>query len=466
MMDKFKKLQDELWSYAETGMVEYKSCEAMTKFLEDEGFDVEKGIANMPTAYVASYGHGKPVIAFLAEYDALFGMNQMADVCEYHPITNSEDTGHGCGHHLLGVGSIKAACLFKDYLINNNREGTVLMVGCPAEESGSGKAYLARDGYFDNVDIALTWHPDNYNQVCSGSNQSCISVFFKFHGVSSHAASTPYLGRSALDACELMNVGVNYLREHMESSDRVHYAYTNVGGKAPNVVQSEACLKYFVRSTTNPKCEALYERVVNVAKGAALMTDTKLEIYFDEALSNVIPNFVLEDVLANSFRKIYQNNYTDEELEYASKFKNTYNIDDVLNDLPANAVDRDKLIENVKYRPINDYFVETSHSEVCNMGSTDVGDVSWVVPCAQINTACYAIGAGAHTWQWVAQGKSMIAYKGAMLAGEVLCDSAITLLNDPELINKAKEEFVKRLDGQKYKCMIPDDVKPHVSSFE
>lgn len=465
-MDKFKKLQDELWSYAETGMVEYKSCEAMTSFLENEGFEVEKGIANMPTAYVASYGHGKPVIAFLAEYDALFGMNQMADVCEYLPITSGEDTGHGCGHHLLGIGSIKAACLFKDYLIKNHKEGTVLMVGCPAEESGSGKAYLARDGYFDNVDIALTWHPDNYNQVCSGSNQSCISVFFKFHGVSSHAASTPYLGRSALDACELMNVGVNYLREHMESSDRVHYAYTNVGGKAPNVVQSEACLKYFVRSTTNPKCEALYERVVNVAKGAALMTDTKLEIYFDEALSNVIPNFVLEDVLANSFRKIYQNNYTDEELEYASKFKNTYNIDDVLNDLPANAVDKDKLIENVKERPINDYFVETSHSEVCNMGSTDVGDVSWVVPCAQINTACYAIGAGAHTWQWVAQGKSMIAYKGAMLAGEVLCDSAITLLNDPELIKKAKEEFDKRLAGQKYKCMIPDDVKPHVSSFE
>ena len=465
-MDKFKVLQDELWGFAETGMEEFKSAKAMEDFLENEGFAVERGIAGMETAYVATYGTGKPVICFLAEYDALFGLNQKADVDHYEPITSSEDTGHGCGHHLLGVGSIKAACEFKEYLKKTGRSGTVKMVGCPAEESGSGKAYLARDGFFADADIALTWHPDNYNQVCSGSNQSCISVFFKFHGVSSHAASTPYLGRSALDACELMNVGVNYLREHMESSDCVHYAYTNVGGKAPNVVQSEACLKYFVRSTTNPKCEALYERVVNVAKGAALMTDTKLEIYFDEALSNVIPNFVLEDVLANSFRKIYQNNYTEEELAYASKFKNTYNIDDVLNDLPANAVDRDKLIENVKYRPINDYFVETSHSEVCNMGSTDVGDVSWVVPCAQINTACYAIGAGAHTWQWVAQDKSMIAYKGAMLAGEVLCDSAITLLNDPELINKAKEEFVKRLDGQKYKCMIPDDVKPHVSSFE
>lgn len=465
-MDKFKKLQDELWSYAETGMVEYKSSKAMADFLKNEGFTVETGIANMETAYVARYGHGKPVIAFLAEYDALFGMNQMADVCEYHPITSAEDTGHGCGHHLLGVGAIRAACLFKEYLETNRREGTVLMVGCPAEESGSGKAYLARDGYFDDVDVALTWHPDNYNQVVTGSNQSCISVFFKFHGVSSHAASTPFLGRSALDACELMNVGVNYLREHMESSDRVHYAYTNVGGKAPNVVQSEACVKYFVRSTTNPKCEALYQRVINVAKGAALMTDTKLEIVFDEGLSNVIPNFTLEDVLANSFRKLYRNTYTDEELAYAANFKNTYRIEDVLSDLPSNAVDKQKLITNIKERVINDYFVESNHSDVCNMGSTDVGDVSWVVPCAQINTACYSIGAGAHTWQWVAQGKSSIAYKGAMLAGDILCDAAIELLNNPELIEKAKQELSERLQGETYKCLIPDDVMPHISNGE
>ena len=242
-MNKYKVLQDELWSYAETGMLEYKSSETMIKFLENEGFNVERNVAEMETAFIGSYGHGKPVIAFLAEYDALFGMSQKADILECSPITNSEDPGHGCGHHLLAVGSIKAACLYKDYLMNNRKEGTVLLVGCPAEESGSGKAYLARDGYFDNVDIALTWHPSNYNMVSTGSSQSCISVFFKFHGISSHAAGSPHLGRSALDACELMNVGVNYLREHMESTDRVHYAYTNAGGKAPNVVQSEACLK-------------------------------------------------------------------------------------------------------------------------------------------------------------------------------------------------------------------------------
>ena len=465
-MSKYQQLIDEIWSYAETGFEEYKSAEAMCNFLEEEGFKVNRGIASMPTAYEAVYGSGKPVICFLAEYDALFGMNQKADVTSYEPITCSSDRGHGCGHHLLGVGSIKAAIDYKNYLIENNLPGTVKMVGCPAEETGSGKAYLARDGYFNDFDIALTWHPSNYNQVVTGSSQSCISCFFKFKGVSAHAAGSPHLGRSALDACELMNVGVNYLREHMKSSDRVHYAYTNAGGKAPNVVQSEAVLKYFVRSATNPECEKLYQRVVNCAKGAALMTETEVEVIFDEGLSNTIPNFVLEDVLADSFKKLYKNNYSKEELEYAQKFKNTYDIKNTLSDLPSFAKDIDKVIENVEERVINDYFIETYHSDVCDMGSTDVGDVSWCVPTAQVNTACYSVGAGAHSWQWVAQGKSSIACKGAMLAGEILCDAAITLYNNPELIDKAKDELNKRLKGETYKCLIPFDVLPHISNVE
>lgn len=465
-MDKFKELEDELWGYAETGMEEFKSAKAMEDFLEKEGFTVEKGIANMETAYCATYGSGKPVICFLAEYDALFGLNQQADVAECVPITTSEDTGHGCGHHLLGTGSIKAACLIKEYLQENHREGTVKLVGCPAEESGSGKAYLARDGYFSDADIALTWHPSVYNQVVTGSSQSCISIFFKFHGVSAHAAGAPHLGRSALDACELMNVGVNYLREHMESMDRIHYAYLNAGGKAPNVVQAEACLKYFVRSESNPKCEALTERVINCAKGAALMTGTTVEVIFDEGLSNTVPNFVLEDLLADSFRKLYKNDYTEEQLAYAQKFKDTYDVNNVLSDLPKYAKDMEKIRDNVLNRPINDYFIETNHSEYCDFGSTDVGDVSWVVPTAQVNTATFALGAGAHTWQWVAQGKSEIAFKGAMLAGEIMADTAKKLYEDPSLIQKANEELKQRLHGETYKCLIPDDIKPHVSKVD
>lgn len=465
-MDKFKALEDEIWGYAETGMEEFKSAKAMEDFLEKEGFSVEKGIAGMETAYCAVYGSGKPVICFLAEFDALFGLNQQADVAEYAPITTSEDTGHGCGHHLLGTGSIKAACLIKEYLEENHREGTVKLVGCPAEESGSGKAYLARDGYFNDADIALTWHPAIYNQVVTGSSQSCISIFFKFHGVSAHAAGAPHLGRSALDACELMNVGVNYLREHMESLDRIHYAYLNAGGKAPNVVQSEACLKYFVRSENNPKCQALTERVINCAKGAALMTGTTVEVIFDEGLSNTVPNYVLEDLLADSFRKIYKNDYTEEQLAYAQKFKDTYDINNVLSDLPKYAKDMEKVRDNVLHRPINDYFIETNHSEACDFGSTDVGDVSWVVPTAQVNTATFALGAGAHTWQWVAQGKSEIAYKGAMLAGEIMADTAKKLYEDPALIEKANEELKQRLHGETYKCLIPDDIKPHISKAD
>ena len=462
-MKTIKQLADEIWEYAETGFEEYKSCKAMCEFLRQEGFEVEEGIADMETAYRATYGSGAPVICFLTEYDALFGMNQVADKTEYQPITTNEDTGHGCGHHLLGTGAIAGAMKFKEYLEKNKVSGTCVVLGCPAEESGSGKAYLARDGYLDNVDIALTWHPSNYNQVVTGSSQSCIAMFFKFHGVSSHAAGSPHLGRSALDACELMNVGVNYLREHMESSDRVHYAYTNVGGKAPNVVQSEAELKYFVRSTTNPKCLVLKDRVINIAKGAALMTETDVDVIFDEGLSNTVPNFVLEDVLANSFKKVYTYDYSKEELEYAQSFKNTYNIINTLSDLPEFVCDVEVLKEDIKNNPIHSYFAETKHSDVCSMGSTDVGDISWVVPTAQINTACYSHGAGSHSWQWVAQGKSNIAYKGMMLAGDILCDAAITLLENPKLIEDAKNELKKRLGNDTYTCLIPKNVKPHIS---
>lgn len=465
-MEKLDALADEIWGYAETGFVEEKSCQAMVDVLESEGFTVEKGIANMPTAYLATYGSGKPVISFLCEYDALFGMNQTADCTTFKPITNAEDTGHGCGHHLLGTGSIYAAVLYKSYLESNHLPGTIKVLGCPAEESGSGKAYLARDGYMNDTDIALTWHPSNFNQVCTGSSQSCISVFYKFHGVSAHAAGAPHLGRSALDACELMNVGVNYMREHMEDSDRVHYAYTNVGGKAPNVVQSEGTLKYFIRSTTNPKCQKLLERVNNIARGAALMTETTLEIIFDEGLSNTVPNFVIEDVLDASFKKMYQNTYTEEDLAYAQSFKDTYDINDAISDAPKYAKDKAHVIELMRTKPIHDEYMETVHSDICDMGSTDVGDVSWVVPTGQVNTACYSFGAGAHSWQWVAQGKSALAHKGYQLAGKVLCDAAITFYEHPELIEKAKEELQQRLDGETYRCLIPDDIMPHESKVD
>lgn len=460
MNKKLNDLADQIWSYAETGFLETKSCDAMCAVLEEEGFAVTKGIAGMDTAYKGVWGSGKPVITFLGEYDALFGMSQKEHVTEYQPLSSNEDPGHGCGHHLLGVGAIAAAILYRNYLRDHHLQGTVEILGCPAEESGSGKAYLARDGYLKETDIALTWHPGQFNQVHTGSSQSCISVNFRFHGVSSHAAGSPHLGRSALDACELMNVGVNYLREHIESTDRVHYAYLNVGGKAPNVVQSEAELKYFIRSTTNSKALHLYERVINIAKGAALMTETDLDILFDEGLSNTIPNFVIEDVLEAAFNQVPAPSYTDEELAYAQQFKDTYPQEKL--SVPARALDKASIKTVLETQSVHTGLMRCAHSDECGMGSTDVGDISWVVPTGQINTACFAIGAGSHSWQWVAQGKSSIAHKGMHYAGQILAQAAIEFHQHPELIAQAKEEFHTRLGNSTYQCLIPNDVKPHL----
>lgn len=460
-MDKLNKLQNELWDYAELGFKEYKSAKAMSDFLEEEGFEVNRGICNMDTAFDAVYGSGSPVIAILAEYDALDGMSQEADQDEYKPLKDTT-TGQGCGHHLLGVGAINAFLRLKEMIDEENLQATIKLVGCPAEEAGSGKAYLARDGYFDDVDIALTWHPSTVSSVSTGSHQACIQCYFRFHGVSSHAAGSPELGRSALDSVELMNIGVNYLREHMGSDERIHYAITNTGGSAPNVVQAEAEVRYFVRSTTGPKVKKLYDRVCDVARGSALMNGTSVDIIFDEGLVNIIPNFTLEKVFRDSFIKLGVPEYTKEEREYALKFKNTYDINIVLNDIDENVKDKARLINNIKESELNDYFVDKEHSNVCYMGSSDVGDVSWVVPTAQINMNCYSYGAGGHSWQWVAQGKSSIASKGARHAGEIIADTALTLIKNPELIKQAKQELKDRLGDDKYECLIPKDVLPHV----
>lgn len=460
-MDKFKQLSDKLWEYAETGMREYKSAGAYAEFLKNEGFTVNEKICGMDTAFEGVYGSGSPVICFLAEYDALSGLNQRANIFNQEKDSDS-DTGQGCGHHLLGVGSLYGACLYKEYLEKNGLSGTVKFVGCPGEEAGSGKTYLARDGYFDDCDIALTWHPGIFNQVVTGSSQSCTAIYFKFKGIASHAASAPHLGRSALDAAELMNVGVNYLREHMEDSDRVHYAYIDAGGKAPNVVQNLTILKYFVRSKNNHDCASLTERVINCAKGAALMTGTEVEVIFDEGLSNTISNQTLENVLFETMKEDYDLSYGLDECEYLSKYKSSF--DGKIN-IPLMVKDEHKLKDDIKNNVICSYIIEKEHHDICQMGSTDVGDVSWCVPTGQFNTACFAYGASGHSWQWVAQGKSSVADKGMKYAGRVLCDAAIKLHNNPELIEKAKRELKYKLDGESYKCPIPKDVKPHVYDF-
>lgn len=457
---KLREIASYVYDHPEAGFLETESSRVQVEFLRSEGFEVTENAAGTKTGYVAVYGKGRPVVALLGEFDALYGLGQKADVSEYCP--DGKAMGHGCGHHLLGAGVIGAGLLLRDYLQETGKEGTIMVCGCPAEEAGSGKAYMARDGLFDDVDFAYSWHPSLFHAIATGSSQSCIQCYFRFHGVASHAAGSPEMGRSALDAVELMDVGVNYLREHMESTDRVHYAITNSGGKSPNVVQAEAEVKYLIRSTTNPKCQKLFERVVNIAKGAALMTETKMEVVFDEGLSNTIANFVLEDVLDEAFRELGVPEYTEEDRAYAKRFRESYEQEMTFDSLPAYVKDRRKLMKNIRESDICDYYVETNHSDVCEMGSTDVGDVSWVVPTSTLNTACYSYGASAHSWQWVGQGKSDIAMKGMWKAAEVLALAVEKLIEDPARIEAAKKEFAERLDGEKYVCMIPADIAPHV----
>ncbi len=464
MLEKYEadliRLSDWTWEHPESGFQEIESSAAQVEYLKSQGFSVIENAADTVTGYVASWGTGAPVIAFLGEFDALYGLSQEADAAEPRAV-EGRDMGQGCGHHLLGVGAIAAGLLFRDVLKARGCAGTVKIYGCPGEESGSGKAYMARDGLFDDCDVALTWHPSQFNMISTGSTQSCIQCYFRFHGVSAHAAGAPHLGRSALDACELMNVGVNYLREHMEDTDRVHYAYSDVGSKSPNVVQADAELRYFVRSSTNPKCFALYDRVQNIARGAALMTGTTLEIRFDEGLSNVIPNFALEDVYKETFGELGVPAYTDGERAYAKRLKETYDIGELLTIIPAEVLNKRALKENIVQSELCDCYVETAHDERCSMGSTDVGDVSWVIPTAQINVNCFSYGANAHSWQWVAQGKSSIAHKGMLHAGKLMARAAEKLLENPARIEEARAEFERRTDGESYRCPIPNDVKPH-----
>ncbi|MCI6151875.1 MAG: M20 family metallopeptidase [Fusobacterium perfoetens] len=459
-----EELNGKIWDYSELKFNEYKSSNDMIEILKNENFIIKKGLAGMDTAFTATFGSGKPVIGILGEFDALSGLSQKPG--EDKPVPREETkNGHGCGHCLLGTAGIGAVLMVRDFLVENNREGTIVFIGCPGEEGGSGKAYLAREGVFDNLDIALTWHPAGGNAVITGSFQANCQVYFKFKGVSSHAAGSPHLGRSALDAVELMNVGVNYLREHIEPTDRIHYAVLDTGGTSPNVVQSHAKVLYLIRSTDTEKVKKLYERVCKVAKGAALMTETEVEIVFDKACSNVISNSILEDVLYETMKEISLPDYDEKDLEFVEKIKKTITDVDRNSDMSLMFVSnfrRKELANRYKEILMSDFVVEHTHQDINIPGSSDVGDCSHVVPTAQFSGACFVPGTPAHSWQMVSQGKEGIAVKGMLYASKVLAKSVERLIKNPQLIEKAKEEFNKVTEKKAYSCPIPIEVKPDI----
>ena len=470
-MEKYKEILEELnsciWDYSELKFEEFKSSEKIKEILKKYDFKIESNLAEMETAFTATYGSGKPIIGILAEYDALSGLSQEANALTPIPRKNIS-TGHGCGHNLLGTATVGACLKIKDYLVNSKKSGTIVLIGCPAEEGGSGKAYLAREGVFDNLDIALTWHPAGGNAVLTGSLQANCQAYFRFKGISSHAAGAPHLGRSALDAVELMNVGINYMREHIEPTDRIHYAVTDTGGISPNVVQNHAEVLYLIRSTTTEKVNKLYERVCKVAKGASLMTETEVEIIFDKACSNIISNNILEDILYESMLETPLPNYTDEELKFASNMKNTILDTDIESDLslmlvPGNT--KKDLVKKYKECLMSNIILEHKHLEINLPGSSDVGDCSHVVPTAQFVAACFVPGTPAHSWQMVSQGKSGIAVKGMIYASEVLTKTALKIINNPEIVKKAKDKFLAITGGKKYQCPIPKEIKPKKKKF-
>ncbi|SIS07994.1 aminobenzoyl-glutamate utilization protein B [Peribacillus simplex] len=450
--EKLIQVSDKIWSYAETGFEEFKSAELLCQTLEEEGFSVEKGVGNIETAFIGSFGSGKPIIGFLGEFDALSGLSQAGGVAQFSP-EKIGGNGHGCGHNLLGTGALASALALRYYMEENKIEGTVRYYGCPGEEIGGGKTFMVREGLFDDVDFALCWHPGTRNNVMSMESLACYEVYFKFKGKSAHAAGSPHLGRSALDAVELMNVGVNYLREHIIPEARVHYAITNTGGFSPNVVQADAEVLYFVRAPRVSQTEEVYKRVLDIAKGAALMTGTALEVDFASALSNVIPNTTLEKIMYDNFIALGVPKHEEDELQFARTIRESLSEADKQLEVQMN-----KELAGKDLSDVIDPFIPASGSMT---GSTDVGDVSWVVPTVQCMTVCEALGTPFHTWQFVATGTTSIAHKGMLHAGKVMAATAVEVLYRPEVIEKAKAELVELRDGEEYVSPLPAEVKKY-----
>lgn len=454
----FNDCSEKIWEFAEVGLEEEKSRDLFVNILTEHGFKIEKGVANIPTAFVAKLGNGKPVVGLVAEYDALPGMSQVANMTEKQPKEGMA-SGHACGHNLLGSAGLGAALTVKEYLLRNNREGTVMLFGTPSEERDACKAFMAREGIFDGVDAAFTWHPEAKNTVWTAGSLANIIVMFHFKGRSAHAAATPYLGRSALDSAELMNIGVNYLREHVVPEARIHYAYTDAGGTAPNVVQASSTLYYFIRAPKLNQALEIYERIKDIAKGAALMSGTKVDIDFKLALSDFIPNPTMTKILHESLMDFGAPEFDEQDSKIALKFFNT--LSDAEKELQRKTLVNiygSEIANKILSKGLSTEIESLNFSGGCAAGSTDVGDLSHVVPTAQITVATAAIGTPLHSWQMAAQGKTSIAKKGMKAAVGAMALAGIYVIENPELIKQAKKELIEETGG-KYVSPIPKEVQ-------
>jgi aminobenzoyl-glutamate utilization protein B len=446
------ELSDRVWGMPEVCYTEVRSCAEHTAQLKAEGFRVTENAAGIPTAVIGEAGEGGPVIAFLGEYDALPGLSQEAGVAAHKPVETGGH-GHGCGHNLLGSAALLAATAMKNWLAENKLPGRVRYYGCPAEEGGAAKAFMVRAGLFKDADVAITWHPSSFWEVSPPLSLANTRADFTFTGKASHAAASPHLGRSALDAVELMSVGVNYMREHMPSDARVHYAVLDTGGFAPNVVQAHARVRYSIRARDLPGMLELVGRVRKVAEGAALMTETTMQMTIVSAVSNIVGNAPLERTLQSILEELGPPHFDDADRTFAREIQGTLTPQDLASVYRTIGMEPED-------RPLADFTVPLDAKRNPLIGSTDVGDVSWVVPTVQAHAPTVAIGTPFHTWQIVAQGKMPAAHKAMVQVAKAMAATGVAVLTDPALMEAAKADLAARTRTNPYICPIPDDVGP------
>ncbi len=458
----FTEMADEIWRTPELAWKEFKSSRLQAEYLESEGFSITWNIGNLNTAFIAEWGEGKPILGFIGEYDALPGLSQKLQPTK-EPI-HEDGPGHGCGHNLLGTGALASAVAVQKWLMSTGKAGTVRYYGCPAEEKGSGKVFMARACVFDDLDAALNYHPANINTPSKGEAVGVNAIYFRFYGQTAHAGGSPHKGRSALDAVELMNVGVNYLREHVKDDVRMHYIITE-GGKAPNIVPDEAEVYYFIRAAKPDYLAEVVERVHKVAEGAALMTETTFETHFEEGCSALLSNHYLADLQYQAMELIGPITFTQEEIDFAQKINDAFPgtnsdyIDDRIEYYKASpeiiaALDeyRDQPLVGRNFYALDEHIIAT--------GSTDVGDLSQIVPVSLLRTTCFPTGVPGHSWGNVATSGMSIGHKGMMHAAKIMAITAVELYSDPNHLEKVQQEFKGQTGSKPYVSPIPADVKP------
>ncbi len=437
------KVSDKIWEYAEIALQEYESSKLLEGILESEGFAVEKDVAGLPTAFVATYGSGSPVLGILAEYDALPGLSQ--DDKPFKQVLQKDGAGQGCGHNLFGAGSLGAALGLKEVMEKYSLKGTLRIYGCPAEEDIGGKLYMARDGLFDDLDVCLAWHPDYETSVDVDGSQAMDDMKIEFFGKAAHAAFDPWMGNSALDAVEMMTFGINLLREHVKPSVRIHYVIME-GGKIPNVVPEYANIWLWVRDSNRAGVKEVVRKIEKIIEGAAIATGTKSKIHALGSYHEMLVNIRGSEVMQKNLEMIGPPTYTNEEIDYGRR------------------IQRESGVEERGMRSEIEKLKEPPKDPVG--GSTDVAEVSWIAPTLHLSTSCAPYGIPWHSWAVVASSKHPIGYKGMILAAKVLATTGLEFLLDPETLAEVKKEFKEKLKGYTYKSGIPPDQKPPIRTKE